>query len=291
MKYLGGPSPGYHYLQKVDNFDGSVESSGKGGSITLYWRAKFVSATAADGTPLLPAKEVADFATACKKRIESAWSGKATLTCAAPSVGSFSTRVEVGIVAAGQHSTITVNPHSRQSWMKKMKPDEQKKAGIESGSTEGDWASDADKERDVHGTVFDEHGKGTVTTQQQSAAAHEFGHAIGVPHPDDMEEIAQKLNDPKTPAAERKRLEALRAAYWKQVQNLTKRAGSSQGTRDEAEYGDTEEEHGNVMGKGNKVAKITGPDSFDPFVPFEKIAEKWGTKEIKAKSLNKWTAS
>ena len=45
------------------------------------------------------------------------------------------------------------------------------------------------------------------------------------------------------------------------------------------------------MGEGSEVRALQGPDSFDPFTPFHKIAEKWGKKAIKDQKLNVWTST
>ncbi len=63
-------------------------------------------------------------------------------------------------------------------------------------------------------------------------------------------------------------------------------------------YGDTPEEHGDVMGGGMKVQvikdKVTGKVLHDDFTPFEKIGERWG-KDVFPGALqakcNKWSAS
>jgi uncharacterized protein DUF4157 len=295
MTKLGGPDKDFRYYKDVGNFDGTVD--GTGHVITLIWRVRFVSAPVSefDKTPQHPPEELKRIAEDSKKKIETTWSGKGTLKCAAPSVSPFTTKVEVQIVDAGEHSKITIQTGVRSSM------------NADTNDRDGTWSPGVERDQKNNVITYDQDGKQHVGPEvDQSTAAHEFGHAIGLHHVDSIKEAEAQLRSGKDKdgkplsTAERKRLmdqvRDHRDMQTKIANHADQATGKKPGTSfhsadDDADYGSTEEEQRNIMGKGMEVKKIGGADAFDPFTPFAKIAKEWGKEFLKADKLNEWESS
>ncbi|HVL99840.1 MAG TPA: hypothetical protein VM324_11170 [Egibacteraceae bacterium] len=242
MRFVGAPTEVKVYGGKEfdGRFDAFVEPVS--GAITLIFKAKVVPVEA---NP--PAKqEIATFKTEFKATVESTWSGKGTVAPSCPVLGTkaFTTRVVVHFVDGGEHLPITL--YNASYAYGRVETD--RATGARSAKLDAEAYKTSRRESYARG------GGVPPMVSEQSTAAHEFGHAIGLDHV-------------HCPGSD------LRC------------------------YGMTPEEHGDVMGGGSKVQKITvpGPDGkpviHDDFAPFVRIGERYGTDLFPgalATKCNKW---
>jgi hypothetical protein len=186
MTYLGAPKDAWYFGgDDFDNkFDGSVDPSK--GVVTLHFRVRFEAAPGARfGFAKPPSDEwtretqeaMQKFSGDFKRVVEKAWSRQGTIkpSCAFGAIKSFQTQVSISVVDSGEHTVMYINnevPGGRSGVSKDKKIGNLKISDNEM------------KTKDVDHQVLDERGRraGKVTTEQ-TASAHEFGHAIGLDHP------------------------------------------------------------------------------------------------------------
>ena len=180
IAFLGGSRDTRYY--KADEFagmfDGSVDTAS--GVVTLFYRVRFDAdgvrwGAATPGTPdgEREAQEgrqkfEADF----KRVVEDTWSFKGTIKPACPigPLTEFKTRVVVTVVPSGEHTLFHL-----------FTPQEGR---ANAGPGQGSLKITDTEEHSSTKQVADPTGKHPVSvTTKQAAAAHEFGHTLGLHHP------------------------------------------------------------------------------------------------------------
>jgi hypothetical protein len=184
MRFVGAPATVrlFDRADFDDRFDGMVDPTT--GTITLIMRVRFepVEGQTYSGDPVGSEawernnqKAFAAFGPKFKAAVESAWSksGPVKPTCPDAHVAPFATRISVRIVESNEHLTVKLygaTAHIDSN----IEPDLRKGETSRKGSMS---VGDTDLRPTSHKLP-----NGTTLTSAQVAAAHEFGHAMGLRH-------------------------------------------------------------------------------------------------------------